>query len=98
MLKRVLQPSDGIEAVVSLKDYNDIKYEFLVFKIDENDQYIFNTSSAKMKFVSEMNCNCDHFLHDEYCLFGGNHKRIWDYVTLKTSFYHPLVQNIVVQA
>ena len=42
-LKRALQPSDGIEAVVSLKEYTDIKDKFLIFKIDENDQYVLKT-------------------------------------------------------
>ena len=37
------------------------------FKIDENDQYVFKTSSTQMKFASEMNCCGNHFLHDEYC-------------------------------
>ena len=64
-LKRALEPSDGIEVVVILNEYNDIKDKFLIFKIDENDQYAFKTSST-MQFASEMNCCGDHFLHDEY--------------------------------
>ena len=67
-MKRALEPSDGIEAVVSLKEYTDIKDKFLIFKIDENDQYVFKTSST-MKFASEMNYCGDHFLHDEYSFF-----------------------------
>ena len=30
--------------------------------------------------------------------FDGNHKRVWDYVTLMVSFYHPLLQKQVVLA
>ena len=65
-LKRALQPSDGIEAVVSLKEYTDMRDKFLILKIDENDQYVFKTSSTQMKYASETNCCGDHFLHDEY--------------------------------
>ena len=65
-MNRVLQPSDGIEAVVSLKEYTDIKDKFPIFKIDENDQYVFKTTSTQMELASEMNCCGDHFLHDEY--------------------------------
>ena len=65
-LKRALQPSDGIEAVVSLKEYTDMRDKFLILKIGENDQYVFKTSSTQMKYASETNCCGDHFLHDEY--------------------------------
>ena len=97
-LKRALQPSDGIKAMVSLKEYNDSKDKFLIFKVDENHQYVFKTLSTQMKFASEMNCCDDHFLHDEYCFFDGNHKRVRDYVTLTARFYHPLLQKQVVLA
>ena len=96
-LKRALQPSDGIKAVVSLKEYTDIKDRFLIFKVDENHQYVFK-KSTQIKFASEMNCCNDHFLHDEYCFFDGNHKRVRDYVTLTASFYHPLLHKQVVLA
>ena len=96
-LKRALEPSDGIEVVVILKKYNDIKDKFLIFKIDENDQYVFKTSST-MQFASEMNCCGDHFLHDEYIFFDRNHKRVRDYVTFMASFYYPLLQKQVVLA
>ena len=97
-LKRALQPSDGIKAVVSLKEYNDSKDKFLIFKVDENHQYVFKTLSTQMKFASEMNCCDDNFLYDEYCFFDGNHKRVRDYVKLTASFYHPLLQKQVVLA
>ena len=74
-----------------------IKDKFLVSKIDKNDQYASKTSSIQIKFASEMNCNCDHFLHDECCFFDGNHKRVRAYVTLTASFYHSLLQQQVVR-
>ena len=77
-LNRFLQPSDGIEAVVSLKEYTDIKDKYPIFKTDENDHYVFKTTSTQMELASEMNCCVDHFRHDEYCFFDENHKRVRD--------------------
>ena len=84
--------------MVSMPWYTDLKNKLFIFKIDENDQYVFKTSLRQMKFASKKNCCGHHFLHDEYWFFDGNHKRVCDYVTLTASFYHPTLQKPVVLA
>ena len=81
-----------------LKHFTDIKDELLIYEIDTNEQYVFKTSTTKMKIDSEINPDSLSFLTDEYCFFDGNHKRVRDFVTLAASFYHPLLQSQVVLA
>ena len=53
--KKVLQPSEGFEAVEELKRFTDMKDELLIHNIDKNEQFVFKTSKTKMKMAAEMN-------------------------------------------
>ena len=37
-------------------------------------------------------------MHEEYCHFDGNHKRVKAFVTLTAGVYHPLLQKQVILA
>ena len=51
-----------------------------------------------MKIALEMDEEDDHFMHNEYCHFDGNHKRVKSLVTLTASVYHLLLKNQIVLA
>ena len=40
----------------------------------------------------------DHFMHNKYCHFDGNHKRVKTFVTLTASVYHLLLKKQIVLA
>ena len=96
--KPLLQPSDGFEAVEELKAYTDTKDKLLIYKINKNDQYVFKTSTKKMKIAQNMNIEGNHFLSDEFCFFDGNYKRVRGFVILTASVYHPLLRSQIVLA
>ena len=96
--KKVLQPCDGFDTIEELKAYTDTKDKLLIYDINNNDQYVFKTSTKMMQIAHDMNVCCDHFLSEEYCFFDGNHKRVRGFVTLTASMYHPLLQRQTILA
>ena len=51
-----------------------------------------------MKIASSIDTDGDHFIHEEYCHFDGNHSKVKAFVTLSASVYHPLLQKQVILA
>ena len=51
-----------------------------------------------MTIACSMDTDGDHFMHEEYCHFDGNHKRVKAFVALTASVYHPLLQKQVILA
>ena len=51
-----------------------------------------------MKIAQRMDEGNSHFLHDEYCHFDGNHKRVKSFVTLTARVYHPLLKKQMILA
>ena len=97
--KKALQPSGvGFEAIKELKAYTDLQDPYLMYVINKNEKYIFKTSSTQMKIACSMDTDGDHFMHEEYCHFDGNHKRVKAFVTLTASVYHPLLRKQVILA
>ena len=97
--KKALKVSDvGFEAIKELKTYTDLQDTYLIHVINENEQYAFKTSSTQMKIACSMDTDGDHFMHEEYCHFDGNHKRVKAFVTLTASVYHPLLRKQVILA
>ena len=61
--KKTLQPDgEGFSAVKGLKTYTDQKDIFLIYDINENEQYVFKTSLRKMKIARRMDEGYSHFL------------------------------------
>ena len=84
--KKALKVSDvGFEAIKELKTYTDLQDTYLIHVINENEQYTFKTSSTQMKIACSMDTDGDHFMHEEYCHFDENHKRVKAFVTLTAS-------------
>ena len=97
--KKALQPSGaGFEAIKELKTCTDSQDPYLIHVINENEQYVFKTSPIQMKIAYSMDTDGDHFVHEEYCHFDGNHKRVKAFVALTASVYHPLLQKQVIFA
>ena len=51
-----------------------------------------------MRIACSMDTDGDHFMHEEYCHFDGNYKRVKAFVTLTVSVYHPLLRKQVILA
>ena len=47
-IKTSLQPLDGFSAVHKLRAYTDVKDKLLIYKIDENDQFVFKSATSQM--------------------------------------------------
>ena len=60
--------------------------------MDENEQFIFKTSTVKMAIANKMKEGGEHFLATEFCCFDGKVKRCCNFTTLTASVYHPLLQ------
>ena len=91
--KKKLEPNgSGFVAVKAYKAYTDKKDAMLVYRADENEQFVFKTSRMKMEIAAKMSETGDHFLKEEYVCFDGNHKRVKNFVTLTASVYHPLLR------
>ena len=95
--KKASQPS-GIrfEAFKELKISTDLQDLYLILVINENEQYVFKFSPTQMKIACSMDTDGDHFMHEEYCHFDRNHKRVKAFVTLTASVYHPLLKKQVI--
>ena len=74
--KSKIQPNgEDFAAVSQLKSYSDLQDPLLIiYAVNGNEQYVFKTSTAQMKVALEMDEDGDHFIHNEYCHFDGNHK------------------------
>ena len=71
--KKSLQPSGvGFEVIKELRTYMDLQDPYLIDVINENEQYVFKTSSTQMKIACSTDTDGDHFMHEEYCRFDGN--------------------------
>ena len=46
---------------------------------------VFKTSSIQMTIACSMDTDGDHFMHEEYCHFDENHKRVKAFATLTAS-------------
>ena len=66
--------------------------------MDENKQFVHKTSKLKMQLAHDMQPDGINYINEEFCFFGGNHKRVKPFVTLTTSTYHPLLQKQVALA
>ena len=96
--KEALQSGGGgFEAAKELKTYMNLQDPYLIHVIHENKQSVFKTSSTQMKIACSMDTDGDHFMHEEYCHFDGNQKRV-AFVTLTASVYHPLLKKQVILA
>ena len=87
--KKILHPS--FTAIDELKQHNDQKEKYIIYAFHENEQYVFKSSEGKMKMAQQM-ANASHYLHDEFCHFDGNHKRVKGFVTLTARVYYPLLK------
>ena len=97
--KKASQPSGvGFEAIKEFKTYTDLQDPYLIHVINENEQDVFKTSFTQMKIACSMDTDGDHFMHEEYFHFDGNHERVKAFVTLTSSVYHPLLQKQVILA
>ena len=96
--KKILETSQGYPDVKELKDFVDLRDKFFIYELNENEQFVFKTSTNQIKLAMKMDYTESHFLGEEYCCFDGNHKRAKDYVTLTPSVYHPLLRKQVVLA
>ena len=50
----------------------DLQDPYLIDVINENEQYVFNTSSTQMKIACCTETDGDLFMHEEYCRFDRN--------------------------
>ena len=58
-------------AVKDYKKFADMEDELYEYKVDENEQIIFKTSSFKMKLAKTMNSENEKELPSEFCFFDG---------------------------
>ena len=97
--KSKIQPNgDGFAAASEMKTYTDLQDLLLIYAMNGNEQYVFKTSTAQMKIALKMDKESDYFMHNEYCHFDGNHKRVKIFVTLTVSVYHLILKKQIVLA
>ena len=77
-------------AVKDYKEFTDMDDELYLYKVDENEQIIFKTSSFKMKLANTMNSENEEELPSEFCFFDGKVKRTKGF-TLTASCYNPFL-------
>ena len=77
-----------------MKDYVSENDKYLIYKINENFQYVFKTSRQKLLFAKDMRRD----ENAEYCYFDRNFKKVNSFVTLTASAYHPLLRKQIVLA
>ena len=77
------------ESIRDLKSYVDEKDKHLIYKIDDNKQFVFKTPKLKMQLAREMQPDGINYMNEEFCFFDGNHS----FVTLTASTYDPLLRN-----
>ena len=68
--KKKLAPQQNLfESIRDLKSYVDDKDKYLVYKIDENKQFVFKTSKLKMQSAREMQPDGINYIIEEFCFF-----------------------------
>ena len=67
MAKKLQPSSKGCPGVKALQPYLAKKDRFLMYKINENSQYVFKTSLEKIKFAKSMHRNNSTYMSSEYC-------------------------------
>ena len=67
MAKKLQPSSKGFPGLKALQPYFAKKYRFLMYKINENSQYVFKTSLEKIKFAKSMHRNNSTYMSSEYC-------------------------------
>lgn len=90
--KKLYPSGDDYEEVKEYKRYTDLKDKFLVYEVNENQQYVFKTSKAKLLVAKEMTDE-QEILAEEHCHFDGNVKRCKKFTTLTASTFHPYLQS-----
>ena len=98
MMKKLQLSSKGFPGLKALQPYLAEKDRFLMYKINENSQYVFKASLEKMKFRKSMHRNNNTYVSSDQCFFDSNHKSVKHYVTLTVSAYPPLLCKQVVLA
>ena len=97
--KKILAPQKNIfESILDLKSYVDEKDKYLIYKIDENKQFVFKTSKLKVKLAREIQRDGINYMHGEFCFFDCKHKRVKPFVTLTASTYNRLLQKEIALA
>ena len=97
--KKKLAPQKNIfESILDLKSYVDEKDKYLIYKIDENKQFVFKTSKLKVQLAREMQPDGINYMHGEFCFFDGKHKRVESFVMLTASTYNRLLQKEIALA
>lgn len=89
---QIFPQGEGYHAIKEYKTYTDEQDPFLIYMINENEQFVFKTSRKKMVMAREMEVEEDYILSDEYCCFDGKVQRCKNFTTLTASVYHPLLQ------
>ena len=82
----------GFDAVKEYKKFPDQKDQLYVYKINENQQILFGTSSVKMKLANAMRSESEYSLSSEVCYFGGKFKRAKGFTALTAVIYYPFLQ------
>ena len=94
--KKLLQSKGtSFNGTKEYKCYTDAKDPFLIYAIDENQQYVFKTSRVKMEIAAEMQSDGGNVLSTEFCCFDGKVNRTRYFTTLTASVYHPFLQKQV---
>ena len=84
-----------MESVIEFKKQCDKHDTFYVYKLNlssmnpDKPDYVFKTSTNKVKMLLHMNQGSGHFLEDEHCFFDGKSGKLKHYKTLTLSVYHP---------
>ena len=81
-------------AVKDYKEFTDMDDELYLYKVDENEQIIFKTSSFKMKLAKTMNSESVEELPPEF-FFNGKVKCTKSFTTLTANCYNLFLQKQV---
>ena len=95
---------DSMESVIEFKKQCDKHDTFYVYKLNlssmnpDKPDFVFKTSTNKVKMLLHMNQGSGHFLEDEHCFFDGKSGKLKHYKTLTLSVYHPLLRKQIALA
>ena len=86
--QRQKMPPLGISflAVKDYKEFTDMDDELYVYKVDQNEQIIFKTSSFKMKLAKTMNSENEEELPSVFCFLDEKVKHTKGFTTLTAAF------------
>ena len=72
--RKVFEPKENsFNGVQELKEWSDQEDKFLIYEIDQNQQYVFNSSKVKMKLAKHVDVQSAHYWEKEFCFFDGKH-------------------------